>query len=132
MYISYLNYMYMYVLYMIIVVKLTYYYGTGVHTCTCTCNSPTYALYIHECTWYTNVHGSSIPPLYRCSSVQPSGGSRAGSPAVQEGKTEKGGDDQIKDDDGRIVPTLRIGVDGKIIVDESRFVSVTVRKEREG
>ena len=53
--------------------------------------------------------------------------SRATSPANQDGGGAggAGGGANNHDDnsgDGRIVPTLRIGVDGKIIVDETRYV----------
>ena len=64
----------------------------------------------------------------RASSVQPPAtGSRATSPANQDGGGVggAGGGANNHDDnsgDGRIVPTLRIGVDGKIIVDETRYV----------
>ena len=54
--------------------------------------------------------------------MQPSVGSRDTSPGPQE---PTGGGEPNNDDDsgaGRIVPTLRIGVDGKIVVDEDRFV----------
>ena len=57
--------------------------------------------------------------------MQPSAGSRATSPASHDGRGGTvGGASNLDDDDsggGRIVPTLRIGVDGKIVIDESRY-----------
>ena len=56
--------------------------------------------------------------------MQPSIGSRAASPANQEGRgggAVGGASIHDDNDDGdRIVPTLRIGVDGKIVIDENR------------
>ena len=58
--------------------------------------------------------------------MQPSIGSRATSPVNQDERGGAVGGASIHDDDegddggGRIVPTLTIGADGKIVVDESR------------
>ena len=55
-------------------------------------------------------------------SAQPHGGSEASSPVSQERGEESEREKECDDDrdDGRIVPTLKIGVDGKIIIDENR------------
>ena len=48
--------------------------------------------------------------------------SRGASPVTQDTREEERADQDKEEGggDGRIVPTLRIGLDGKIIVDENR------------
>ena len=87
-------------------------------------------LYLHVYSLHhlacTNVYKCVYLLLYRASSVQPSIGSRATSPVNQDERGGAVGGASIHDDDegddggGRIVPTLTIGADGKIVVDESR------------
>ena len=66
--------------------------------------------------------------------MQPSIGSRAASPANQDGRgggAVGGASIHEDNEDGdRIVPTLRIGVDGKIVVDESRYIHSERWRER--
>ena len=70
--------------------------------------------------------------MCRASSVQPPAGSRATSPAIQDGGGGAvGGANDDDSGDGRIVPTLRIGVDGKIVIDESRYMHVERERERD-
>ena len=71
------------------------------------------------------MHVHYVPAtLHRASSVQPSTPveSRGASPVTQDTRVEERADQDKEEGggDGRIVPTLRIGLDGKIIVDENR------------
>ena len=68
-------------------------------------------------------------------SAQPLRGSEANSPVSQErGREEGEGEKELDEDgdDGRIVPTLKIGVDGKIIIDEDRYVICEEAQQNSG